>query len=103
LAKVTLPRTLTSVSPWVGVFGVVVGSVALAPAAFGVLERHASTGLFDAGLTRWLDEQPRFRDGSQPVAVGPVGDGLVTGDFLRHRLRLLATPANCRAALDGRA
>jgi hypothetical protein len=70
----------------------------------GYLAAHARTGQFDAALVRWLDARPAFRDGSDPVLVGPVSVAVLAGARLAHPVTVLAGDDRCtdlaRAARD---
>lgn len=63
----------------------------------GYLTDHAGTGQFDAALVRWLDAHPAFRDGHDPVLVGPVSVAVLAGSRLAHPLTLLAGNDRCSA------
>jgi hypothetical protein len=67
----------------------------------GFMTNHAGAGLFDAGIVRWLDSRAAFRDGAEPVAVGPVEIAVFTGARLAHPLVLISEHEPC-AALEGR-
>lgn len=69
-----------------------VGFGLLAP-GFGV--RHGRTLEFDAGLAAFLSTVPDFRDGDEPVFMGPVLSGVLAGDELQHDVRLIETGASC--------
>lgn len=83
-----------------------VGAAALAAAAAlttliapvdGYLAAHAATGLYDAGLVRWFDSRPAFRDGSDPVLIGPVTVAVLTGARLAHPVDILSPEDRCPA------
>jgi hypothetical protein len=61
----------------------------------GYMSAHAGTGLFDAGLVRWLDSRAAFRHGHEPVLIGPVTVAVVTGSRLAHPVILLAGDDRC--------
>jgi hypothetical protein len=52
-------------------------------------------GLTYRGVFRWLDEQPRFREGRAPVFADWLPDGRLSGARLEHDVILLATAAPC--------
>jgi hypothetical protein len=64
-------------------------------AAHGYVERHARSGEFDAGLLRWLQTQPAWRNGSREVAVSPTVLAPLAGDRLSHRLSLIDARDSC--------
>jgi hypothetical protein len=61
----------------------------------GYLADHARTGQFDAGLVRWLDARPAFRDGHDPVLVGPVSVAVLAGARLTHAVTVLPGDDRC--------
>jgi hypothetical protein len=61
----------------------------------GYMSAHAGTGLFDAGLVRWLDSRAAFRHGHEPVLIGPVTVAVVTGSRLAHPVILLSGNDRC--------
>jgi hypothetical protein len=61
----------------------------------GYMSAHAGTGLFDAGLVRWLDSRAAFRHGHEPVLIGPVTVAVVTGSRLAHPVTLLPGDDRC--------
>jgi hypothetical protein len=61
----------------------------------GNLADHARTGQFDAGLVRWLDARPAFRDGHDPVLVGPVSVAVLAGARLTHAVTVLPGDDRC--------
>lgn len=71
--------------------------VALLLPVDGYLAAHARTGQFDAGLVRWLDSRAAFRDGREPVLIGPVAVAVLAGARLEHPLVLLAADDRCPA------
>jgi hypothetical protein len=73
-------------------------AVAGALAAPGYLERHVATGRdFESPVLARLAADPRFRDGSEPVAVTFSEIGVLAGDRLRHRLDLIGQRESCAA------
>jgi hypothetical protein len=77
--------------------------VALTVPVDGFLSAHARTGQFDAGLVRWLDARPRFRDGREPVLVGPISVAVLAGTRLAHPVSVLAGDDRCsELALEAR-
>jgi len=70
----------------------------------GYLAAHAGNGLYDSALVRWFDSRPAFREGSEPVLIGPVMVAVLTGARLSHPVTLLGAhdrcPALSRAARD---
>jgi hypothetical protein len=99
LVPAGLPRPLRRLRPGaVGAGGLAaVAGAALAWAGDGYVERHARTGwTFDAGASGFLSRQARFRSGSQPVMAADAPIGVLAGDRLRHRVRLLPADASCR-------
>jgi MFS family permease len=78
------------------------GALLAVPAA-GFLKRHADGGAGDAAhVAQHLAADPRFRDGSNPVATTPAYIGPLAGDTLRHRLLAIPASESC-AALARRA
>jgi hypothetical protein len=71
--------------------------VALLLPVNGYLAAHARTGQFDAGLVRWLDARPAYRDGRDPVLIGPVSLATVAGDRLAHPVSVIAGDDRCAA------
>jgi hypothetical protein len=71
--------------------------VALLVPVNGYLADHAKTDQFDAGLVRWLDARPAFRNGHDPVLVGPISVAVLTGARLTHRLTVLPGDDRCPA------
>lgn len=89
--------------PWLATPAALIAIGALlAPLASGYLGRHARTGLVDAGLIGWISQEPRFRDGHDPVAAVPTNIGALAGDRLQHVLRLVRGDEPC-ALLEARA
>jgi hypothetical protein len=90
-------------SAWLTRWGasLVAGVVAVAALATllvpvnGYMTSHAGTGLFDAGLVRWLDSRAAFRHGHEPVLIGPVTVAVLTGARLAHPLILLPGDDRC--------
>jgi hypothetical protein len=88
---------------WLARRGTAVLAVAVALAALatllvpvgGYMSAHAGTGLFDAGLVRWLDSRAAFRDGHEPVLIGPVTVAVLTGARLAHPLVVLPGDDRC--------
>ncbi|MGI8506722.1 MAG: hypothetical protein ACR2MK_07960 [Solirubrobacteraceae bacterium] len=96
------PRSATALSLVTRVGAPVLVTAAIAVALVGLLvpvdgflPAHAGAGLFDAGLVRWLHSRAAFRDGSQPVAIGPVEIAVLTGARLAHPLVLLRASRGC--------
>jgi hypothetical protein len=71
--------------------------VALLVPVNGYLADHAQTGQYDAGLVRWLDARPAFRNGRDPVLVGPVSVAVLAGARLAHPVTVLAGDDRCSA------
>ncbi|HWF34637.1 MAG TPA: hypothetical protein VG295_04685 [Solirubrobacteraceae bacterium] len=71
--------------------------VALLVPVDGYLAAHARTGQFDAGLVRWLDSRPAYRNGSAPVLVGPVSVAVLAGARLSHPVTVLGADDPCPA------
>jgi hypothetical protein len=63
----------------------------------GYLAAHARTGQYDAGLVRWLDARPAFRDGNDAVLVGPVSLAVLAGPRLAHPVTVLPGDDRCPA------
>ncbi|HWF73993.1 MAG TPA: hypothetical protein VG186_11645 [Solirubrobacteraceae bacterium] len=61
----------------------------------GYMSAHAGTGLFDSGLVKWLDSRAAFRDGHQPLLIGPVTVAVLTGARFAHPLDLLPADDRC--------
>lgn len=61
----------------------------------GFMTAHAGTGLFDAGLVRWLHSRPAYRHGDAPIYVGPVTVAVLTGARLAHPLITLPGDVAC--------
>ena len=73
-------------------------------AAPGYLERHMATGRdFESPLLGRLAADPRYRDGSQPVATTFSEMGVLAGDGLDHRLDLIGPRESCAALRARRA
>ena len=71
-------------------------AVGLAVAAPGYIARNASTDTtFAAPLLRWFSTQPRFVDGSDPIATTAPRIGLLAGASLRHGLELIGQHESC--------
>ena len=58
----------------------------------GYLSAHADTGLFDAGIVRWLHSRAAFRDGHAPVGWVPAPS---QAGVLRHELRGVRAAGAC--------
>jgi hypothetical protein len=48
-----------------------------------------------ASVIGWLDRQPEWADGDQPVAAGPIVDALLAGPRLTHHLTLIPQTESC--------
>jgi hypothetical protein len=72
-----------------------VSLVTLLGSVSGYLAGHAGTGEFDSGVVGWLNSRPAFRDGHQPVVVGPFELASLTGTRLQHRLVLPTASDSC--------
>ena len=92
LRTLPIPRRI----PWaVPAVACVVGGALLAPAASGYLSRYQGPDLMGRGLFDWLSSTPHFTAGADPVAIAPVGLGLLSGDDLRHRVDLIGVSEPC--------
>jgi hypothetical protein len=61
----------------------------------GYLTAHARVGEYDAGLVRWMNSRPAFRDGSEPVLIGPIMVAVLTGNRLAHPVTTLVPNERC--------
>jgi hypothetical protein len=72
---------------------------ALTPAASGYVERHARTNAnttyAGAGAVEWLAGRESFRNGSEPVGVFPIPNGMLAGDRLQHEVEVLPLDERC--------
>jgi hypothetical protein len=71
--------------------------VALLVPVNGYLPAHASTGQFDAGLVRFLEAHPAYRDSHDPVLVGPISVAVLAGALLAHPVTVLGADDRCSA------
>jgi hypothetical protein len=71
--------------------------VALLVPVNGYLADHAETGQYDAGLVRWLEAHPDYRNGRDPVLIGPVSVAVLAGARLAHPVIVLAGDDRCSA------
>jgi hypothetical protein len=70
-------------------------------AAHGFVKRHGETGTRESGLAAWFAGQPRWRDGSVPVASTWSLVGTLAGDRLQHPLVLVDALAACASHRGG--
>ena len=71
----------------------------LAVTAPGFLERYAGTGNFGSPVVSWLDSQPAYREGSQPVYFAPAPIAVLAGPELEHRLEVIPPREDCAGVL----
>jgi len=72
-----------------------VAAVGLVAVANGYVERHSRVRTFDAGVARYLTDQPAYRGGAAPVDAGLLPLGVLAGDRLRHPVRLVPARESC--------
>jgi hypothetical protein len=63
------------------------------------VERHALAGDFDSGLAKWFTDDPRWRNGAEPISFSPTPLALLAGNRLRHPLSVVPADAPCAAVL----
>ena len=79
----------------------ILGAGALgAVVSHGYVERHADTGLFDAGVVHWFAGQAEWRGGTQPIGLSGSLLAPLAGDRLRHPMRLVRAGARCQDVVD---
>jgi hypothetical protein len=71
----------------------------LAVSSPGFLNRYAGTGNLGSPVVKWLESQPSYRDGSQPVYFAPAPFGVLAGDRLRHRIEVIPAREGCAGVL----
>ncbi len=92
--RYTFPGRSVRVHPAMAAAGILIAGALLGLTAGGMVERHARTKLFDAGLVRWFDALPAADErlaGMSPLLVAPVA-----GNDLHRRVERIAPKIGCR-------
>ncbi len=99
LAIARLPRLALHAAPLLALAAVIVG---LTAAADGYVDRQTDAGAIDQPILRAALRDPGWRDGDFAIRMGPATAALLSGDELRHRVRLLESTASCAEVRDRR-
>jgi len=86
------PRALLRAAPVLAAVAAVAG---LNAAADGYVDRQTDAGAIDQPILRAALDDPDWRSGDFPIRMGPATAALLSGDELRHRVRLLPSTTPC--------
>jgi hypothetical protein len=75
-------------------------AIVLTAAAPGYVRRHADSSPLAGELTRWLSDQPAYKEGGEKISMTERLIGPLAGDELKHETELIPAGESCEELED---